>query len=282
MKKHQQNESNSDKLMAKYSYETQRKAKELRIIDDALFRLIAERKGVCQEILRTLLDDDELEVVSVTAQASISSLERGVTLDALCKLSNGTLCNIEMQKTDNEDDIKRVRFHAAMITANKTKKRTRFADIPSVKILYITEYDALENNQTITHVTRCQNIKNQYIPVDDGEDIIFANTAVKDGTKKSGLLQLFLRNDSFDSDDYPELSRAMYHFKKTREGVNKMCESIETYANERSVDAVIYTCIDFNKTKDETIKYVKSKYETLSDSYILERVTLLWKSKSKE
>ena len=280
MKKHQQNESNSDKLMAKYSYETQRKAKELRIIDDALFRLIAERKGVCQEILRTLLDDDELEVVSVTAQASISSLERGVTLDALCKLSNGTLCNIEMQKTDNEDDIKRVRFHAAMITANKTKKRTRFADIPSVKILYITEYDALENNQTITHVTRCQNNKGKFIPVDDGEDIIFANTAVKDESKQTKLLQLFLRNDSFNSDDYPELSKAMYHFKKTKEGVSKMCESIETYANERAVDASISACIDFDKTKDETIEYVKSKYENLSDSYILERVTLLWKSKS--
>lgn len=57
-----------------------------------------------------------------------------------------------------------------------------------------------------------------------------------------------------------------------------MCPSIEEYANKRSVDAVIYTCIDFNKTKDETIKYVKSKYETLSDSYILKRVNVLWKN----
>ena len=72
----------------------------------------------------------------------------------------------------------------------------------------------------------------------------------------------------------------MHLYKDTKEGVSKMCESIETYANERAVDASISACIDFDKTKDETIEYVKSKYENLSDSYILERVTLLWKRKS--
>ena len=61
-----------------------------------------------------------------------------------------------------------------------------------------------------------------------------------------------------------------------------MCPSIEDYANERAVDATIRSCIHFNQTKDETIKYVKSEYKNLSDSYIIERVTLLWKSKSKE
>ena len=39
------------------------KIKPLRAIDDALFRLLASRKEVCQEILRNLLDDDNLEVI---------------------------------------------------------------------------------------------------------------------------------------------------------------------------------------------------------------------------
>lgn len=57
-----------------------------------------------------------------------------------------------------------------------------------------------------------------------------------------------------------------------------MCPSIEDYANERAVDATIRSCIHFNQTKDETIKYVKSEYENLSDSYILKRVNVLWKN----
>ena len=40
----------------KYSKATKETAENLRIIDDAMFRLVAGRKGVCQEILRTLLD----------------------------------------------------------------------------------------------------------------------------------------------------------------------------------------------------------------------------------
>ena len=61
-----------------------------------------------------------------------------------------------MQKTDSENDIKRVRFHASIMTANNTPKGTDFDDIPNVKVLYVTEYDALGNGQAVTHISRCQ------------------------------------------------------------------------------------------------------------------------------
>ena len=47
-----------------YDEQTQEKVKNLRIIDDTLFRLIAARKEVCQEILRTLLDEIRLKASS--------------------------------------------------------------------------------------------------------------------------------------------------------------------------------------------------------------------------
>lgn len=62
-----------------------------------------------------------------------------------------------------------------------------------------------------------------------------------------------------------------------------MCESIESYANERAeyarIDECIDTCIHLNQTKDETIEYVTSKFEKVSDDYILERVAHLWDQK---
>ena len=65
-----------------------------------------------------------------------------------------------------------------------------------------------------------------------------------------------------------------------------MCESIESYANERAeyarIDECIEDCIHFNQTKDETIEYVTSKFEKVSDDYILERVALLWDQKKGE
>ena len=270
--------------MNKFNPETQKRAKELRIIDDALFRLIAARPKVCEEILRTLLEDDRLEVISVTPQETMVSLFRGITLDALCRLGNGTLCNIEMQKGNSNDDIKRVRFHASLITANYTLKGTKFEDIPSVKVLYITEYDALNNGQSVTHVSRCQKVKNDYFPVDDGEDIIFANTVVKTGDKQSQLLQLFLKQESFDVADYPNLSAAIQHYKDTEKGRDEMCEIIEEYANEvaneRAIEAAIVssieTCIMIGLPKQEVIEVVGKKFPQLSSEQLSERVDELW------
>lgn len=211
---------------------TQEEVKNLRIIDDALFRLMASRVEVCQEILRTLLDDDELEVVEVTPQNEMVSLFRGVVLDALCRLSDGEYCNIEMQKDDRENDIKRVRLHASIVTANKTPKGTDFRLVPNVKILYITTYDALENGQTMTYVSRCQKVKDKYLPLNDGEDIIFANTEIDDSTKHSRLLKLFLKADCFYDEMFPALSEAMQYYKGTERGQEAVSEVTKKWKQE--------------------------------------------------
>ena len=211
---------------------TQEEIKNLRIIDDALFRLMAARKGVCQEILRTLLDDDELEVVEVTPQNEMISLFRGVILDALCRLSNGEYCNIEMQKDDRANDVKRTRYHASLVTVNKTPKGTDFGLIPSVKILYITTYDALGNGQTLTYVSRCQKVKDEYLPLNDGEDIIYANTKIDDSTKHSRLLKLFLKSDCFYDEMFPALSEAMQFYKGTERGQETVSEVTKKWKQE--------------------------------------------------
>lgn len=149
----------------------------------------------------------------MTVQAREVSRNRKLILDALCMLGDGTLCNVEMQKADTNDDIKRVRFHASLITANHTPKDTPFGKIPNVKILYITEYDVLENKQAITHISRCQLKGKTYVPVNDGEDIILANAKSRQRNKHTHLLKLFLKNESFYDEMYPELSEAMKHFK---------------------------------------------------------------------
>ena len=212
--------------------ETYAKVKDLRIIDDALFRLMASRKDVCQEILRNLLDDDNLEVIEVTPQDEMVSLFRGVILDALCKLSDGQYCNIEMQKNDKENDLKRIRFHASIVTTNKTPKGSDFSQIPNVKVLYISTYDALGNNQTVTHVSRCQRIEGNYYPINDGEDIIFANTEIDDDTKHSRLLKLFLKSESFYDEMFPALSEAMKFYKETQRGQETVSEVTKEWFNE--------------------------------------------------
>ena len=210
-----------------YSKETKETAKNLRIIDDAFFRILAEKEDVCQEILQTILDDPELKVLRSKAQVTETSLHREITMDALCVTQGNRLCNIEMQK-GIDDDVPRTRFHASLVTSNHTPKGTRFSDVPDVTIVYISEYDALKNQRMITHVTRCMETEEgQYVPINDGEDIVFANTRIVDDSDKSRLLQLMLRKDAFYDERFPAVSNAVKYYKGTKGGQEAMCEAVE-------------------------------------------------------
>lgn len=91
--------------LKEYSKEIKETAANLRIIDDALFRLMGEKPGVCEEILRTLLDMPHLQVVKVSVQSVVQSFQREITLDALCMTQDGRYCNVEVQKGNSNDDI---------------------------------------------------------------------------------------------------------------------------------------------------------------------------------
>ena len=68
-------------------------------------------------MLRTILEDDELVVQDVITQNSEKNLYgRSVRLDALCTLGNGEKCNIEIQRSDNDDHLRRdVTTHPASL-----------------------------------------------------------------------------------------------------------------------------------------------------------------------
>lgn len=88
------------------------------------------------------LDDAKLIVQKVTPQASIANiLGRSVRLDALCTLGDGTICNIEVQKKNDNDDLRRVRYNASSIVSNFSKKGSEFSQIPNVTVVYISQYD---------------------------------------------------------------------------------------------------------------------------------------------
>lgn len=239
----------------------------LRIIDDALFRLIASDPLVCEEILRVLLDDDDLKVKGVVTQERLVSLQREVILDALCTLGNGTLCNIEVQKGDGNDDIRRVRFHASAVTTNNTPKGTDFSNIPSVKVLYITEYDVFGNGRSITKLTRCVRQGETYVPVDDGEDIIFANATARDGSRASELLELFLKTDEIHDERFPNLCNGFNRYKKAKGGKKAMCNAVQEYAEkyaekcvkEENAKIIIEMSNEVGLTKEDALEKLQEK-----------------------
>ena len=244
-----------------FTEETQRTVDGLRIIDDTLFRLLASDPEVCQEILRTLLDNDGLKVLQVTPQSTITSLHREIILDALCEIDGG-LVNIEVQKGDGNDDIRRTRYHLSSITANSIPKGTDFTNVPNVTVVYITEYDALNNGQVFTVSEMCVKTKDGYVPVHDGARICYVNTAVKDDSDKSELMQLFLKREPFDNARFPKLSSKVKYFKETQKGREIMCELVENYAKEYAEEYAKEAIIEVARTmldKGDDVAFVAER-----------------------
>ena len=175
-----------------------------RPIDDTFFEVLAEDKGVCEEILQVILEDSELTVLSLQTQKSIKNLYgRSVRLDTVCRIGSGEIVNIEIQRSDNDDHLKRVRYNAACITASVTNPGDHFKQVPTVYAIYISEFDPFGLGFTTYHIDNI--IKETKTVVDDGLHRIFVNTMVDDGSDKAKLMKCFLQTE-VDDPKFPRIS----------------------------------------------------------------------------
>jgi len=215
--------------------DTLEKVKSLKPIDDVFFERLMENKNVCQEILRVILNDDTLIVKSVVAQRDVQNLYgRSVRLDALCVLKNKIICNIEVQKSDNDDHVKRVRYNASLITTNHTPKGCDFSSIPKVVMVFISRFDIFKKNRNIYHAhTVITDDGMDYETVDNGLSEIYVNTSVKDGSTLSELMDCF-EQENVDNVKFPNLTKEIKYYKEDRKGVHSMCQIVEDYAQEKA------------------------------------------------
>ena len=208
------------------------KVMRLRPIDDIFFEKLMENKKVCEEILRVILENEKLKVVNVIPQRDIGNLiGRGVRLDAYCKLGRNKYCNIEVQKANDDNHFKRVRYNASCITANITPKSSKFKDVPDVTIVYISKSDIFKKGRNIYHVRNMITETND--PVNDGLLSVYVNTAVKDETTLSELMQCF-KQQNVSNPKFPALRKEVSYYKTTEEGRQAMCKIVEDYAEEKA------------------------------------------------
>lgn len=219
---------------------------QLRLIDDTFFEKVMEDKDVCEEVIRIIMEDPGLSIREVNPQESVHNLQgRSVRLDVLCERSDGAYINVELQRADNDDHFKRVRYHASCITANVTEPGERFKNVRDVCVIYISEFDIFKRGKTIYHVSHVvKETEGEVDPVyvDDGFTSIYVNTAIDDKTEIAELMNCFLQT-KVDNPKFPKLSNRVAQFKEDEEGVREMCAIVEEYANKK-----------VNESKKEWIK----------------------------
>ena len=148
------------------------------VFDDTFFEMVAKDKEAVEDILRIILHDSELVVAQLITQNSVKNLYgKSVRLDALCVTGDGKSINVEIQKSDNDNHAKRVRYNASCITANVSEPGENYENINDVYIVYISKFDVFNRKRRLYYVERSFHDKGEVISVDDGEHFIYVNAS---------------------------------------------------------------------------------------------------------
>lgn len=243
-----------------------------RPVDDVFFEVLAKDIPFDQEMLRLILGDKNLIVKDVIVQSDERNLYgRSVRLDALCILGNGAKCNVEVQRSDNDNHVKRVRYNASMITVKESDTGTDYSRIPEVYVVYISEFDIFKRNKTVYHIEKI--IKETGDTIDDGLHEIFVNTKIHDGTEIAEFMKHFTET-RFDDPRFPCFTNAVKAIKDTEGGRGSMCKIMEEYAKEYAeeysrealIDATIRTALKFKVPTEQIVQELNDEYGLDADS----------------
>ena len=253
-------------------------AQQLNIIDDTLFQKMAEDPGFCEELISTVLEQQVI-VKNVTPQNSVKNLQgRSVVLDALCQLETGDECNVEVQKADDDNHQKRVRYNTSCITANITEPGTKFKNVPNVIGIYISKFDMFHSEKTVYHIDRI--IRETGETLDNGLQEIYVNTQINDGTDIAELMHIFTNVNAYNFEKFPKVSHRKKQFKESEGGKEKVCNLVENYAKERAEEAAKEAAKKAEKEAMDSAKkffengvsyeIVRSSITTISDKTLQE------------
>ena len=206
-------------------------ARGLNPIDDLMFSKMAESKEFCEEILRVILEDDKLIVTENIPQCKVENLHgRSIIMDAKSVTGDGRHINIEVQKADNDDHLRRVRYNGSVLTTNITETGTKFEFVPDVCVIFISAFDMFRSGLPLYHVKKVVMETGQI--VEDGLTEIYANAVIDNGSKFSKLMKVFTENDTYNTNEFPVTSKIKARLKLDEGGAVKMDETLQKWMRE--------------------------------------------------
>lgn len=203
------------------------------LMDDVFFEAFAQNKPAVQEMLRVILEDPKLTVVELTTQYTIPNLYgRSVRLDAFCRLGDGRIVNVEIQNSNNDDQLKRANLNGSQIIVRESEKSTKFEDLPHVVVVFIMKFDPFGLGKVVYHTDLT--LREDGRKLESNTEYIFVNATAYDGTKLARLMRLMQKKEIDDQDEreFPEITRQFKHLKYEKKGVQQMCDLMEKYMAE--------------------------------------------------
>lgn len=184
------------------------------LTSDIFFSKVIENKAACQELIN-ILTGQALIIKDIQPQYSIRHLEsHSVVLDVLAESRHGKLINIEMQTGENENHLKRSRYHQACIDVSMLEKGHPFEDLPELYSIFITAKDFFKCGKGIYHVDRV--LREGNLTIDNGIREIYVNLQGKVKNPVLRALLSYIKNTDADYENeyFPNLIKRVQFYKK--------------------------------------------------------------------
>lgn len=218
--------------------------RQLRPIDDCFFEVMMEDPDACEELLQVVLENPLLRIKkeTVSGQKSIRIIgKRSIRVDAYAEGNEHTVFNIEIQRADNENHVKRVRYNAPVITVNRSEPGDLFEQVQELFVIYIADFDVLGNGRTISHAE--MTCAETGVTLNDGLHEIFVTTVGKDNSKIARLMKEY-KNPDMNNPEFPKQSKRVQEMKHDSKEAEKMCKLVEDYKLEGIIQGVIEAYVD--------------------------------------
>ena len=205
-------------------------ARSFNLLSDTFMSVALRDQAAAQEVIRIFTGIPDLKIVSLSTQVRFPRMvSHDAILDVVAEDSSGKIYNIEVQRADNLDHAKRVRYYGAMLDTACLEKGAGYEELPEVYVIYLSERDLWKAGKTVYTVEK--KLSGTEIPYSDGMHIIFANAEANDGTEIARTMQYFKVSDPMDQ-SHGALSKRVHYLKCEEGGRQEMCEISEKIYNE--------------------------------------------------
>ena len=199
--------------------------KDLTLMSDSFMRAVLKNPKCTEEVLRIILNKDQLQVVDQRLQADYKNLQgRSAILDCVAVDSDHNLYNVEIQQKREGASPKRARYHSGLLDMNFLEPGEVYQKLPTSYVIFITETDALGYHLPIYHISRKIRENGKDFP--DRAHIIYVDSKNQEDTELGRLMHDF-HCKSPEEMYHSVLQKQVFRLKRTREGVNFMCREMD-------------------------------------------------------
>ena len=203
---------------------------QLTLLSDVFMSVVLSDRNACQHVIRILMDDPGIELVSVRTQYVISKvISHGARLDVLAEDKKGVICHLEIEGGDVADHARRTRFYGSVTDGEFLRKGRDYNELPERYIFYISRKDIWKDGYTVYEEEK--RFRQTGKKHNDGSHLIYVNAEIDDGSRIAKLMKYFKTADPFD-DSEGELSKRVRFLKTEEGGIEIMCEIMERIREE--------------------------------------------------